>query len=51
MHVVLFSQAKKVLISTIEEYLELYIIRAGKEISKSFQNIIKDDDVILVYAL
>jgi translation initiation factor eIF-2B subunit delta len=44
------SEAKRLLCATIDEYLELYIVKAGTEISKLCQNIIKDNDVILVYA-
>ena len=48
---IIHVQAKRLLCATIDEYLELYIVKAGTEISKLCQNIIKDNDVILVYAL
>ena len=47
----LLIQAKRVLCEGIDGYLNLYIRMAGKEISKLCQDIIKDNDVILVYAL
>ena len=50
-HLLTKMQAKRNLCTTIDEYLELYIVKAGTEISKLCQNIIKDNDVILVYAL
>ena len=46
-----YMQAKKILCGLIDEYLGLYIVKAGSEISKLCQKIIKDNDVILVYAL
>jgi translation initiation factor eIF-2B subunit delta len=44
------AEAKRVLCDGIDGYLNLYITMAGKEISKLCQDIIKDNDVILVYA-
>lgn len=44
-------QAKNNLDELIEEYLDLHILKADEEISKLCRKIIKDNDVILVYAL
>ena len=44
-------QAKCILSEEIDYYLDLYIVKADKEISKLCLKIINDNDVILVYAL
>ena len=51
MFILILLQAKNNLDQLIEEYLDLHILKADEEISKLCPKIIKDNDVILVYAL